>query len=170
MEVKKAIEKIAWRFLKGNFTPNKNDQDAINDIIDYFNQTQNKQFEANELFAKMYIHTAMKIMESDGTTVFENSHRKKIGNLLSKPIDQIIENLQKSLNDSEQYGLLKDAGHDFRHPALRIEGETRETIKKLNELLKTHENIERLTGEVWDFDTVKTAIEVEVNQMINLHR
>ena len=168
--IREAIKRIGWRLSNGPFEVNRNDIEAFNDISVFVEKAQKKQFEHNELFAKMYIYTAMKIMENDNSTVFDANHRKKIGNLLALPLDQIIENLTDSLNDSEQYGVLKDAGLDLRHPALLKTSERADNMDKINEALKTPLNEERLFGKVWDFEAVKNGMIAEVNNMINLHR
>ena len=162
--IREAIKRIGWRLSNGPFEVNRNDIEAFNDISVFVDQAH------NELFAKMYIYTAMKIMENDNSTVFDANHRKKIGNLLALPLDQIIENLTDSLNDSEQYGVLKDAGLDLRHPALLKTSERSDNMDKINEALKTPLNEERLFGKVWDFEAVKNGMIAEVNNMINLHR
>ena len=69
--VKEAINRIAWRFKRGNFTPNDKDINAINQIIDWYNDSQKTQFNANPLFAKLYIYVWMKIMDYDKTNVLD---------------------------------------------------------------------------------------------------
>ncbi len=168
MSLEKDIQRLTWRFSSGkSFTPNQNDINAINSVVDFYNQSQEKQFENNGLFAKLYIYLSMKIMQNDGSTVFENNHRRKIGNLLKKPLSQIIEDLTQSLNDSEQYGILKEAGHDFKHPVLRQKGEAKSVMDKLNKTLLETKNMDRLTGKVWQTEDVEQAIISEVNFMIN---
>lgn len=173
--VTKAIQRIGWRFSKATekdntFTVNQNDIDALNSIAEYIEQTQKQQFEANELFAKMYVYTAMRIMENDKSTVYDNNHQKKIGNLLKYPLSQLIDNLAQSLNDSEMYSLLEDVGHDFKHPALRTTDEPPKCMEKLKELLTEPKNANRLNGNVWTYEKVKEPIMAEVNNLINLYR
>lgn len=174
MKISKALNRIGWRFggndNKNPFPVNENDIEAFNVIADYVEEAQKKQYEANELFAKLYVHNFTKILERDGATVFENRARDLIGGILKMPLEQIIENLQKSLNESEHYGLFKDAGVSLKHPALRSEGETKQGMKKLNEMLKNDENLKKFKGNVWDYDTVSNAVVSEVNQMINLYK
>jgi uncharacterized membrane protein YgaE (UPF0421/DUF939 family) len=172
--IKKAIDRIFWRFggngNKKPFPVNDKDIEAYNHIEKYFQETQKQQYEANELFAKMYIYTAMKIMENDKSTVYDKNHQKKIGNLLKYPLSQLIENLAQSLNDSEMYSLLEDAGHDFKHPALRKEGEPPECMEKLQTLLKEPKNANKLYGKAWTYEKVKDPIMDEINNLINLYK
>ena len=174
MTTKQAINRIGWRFggngNKKPFPVNAEDIEAFNQFSEYYEQTQKQQFEANELFAKLYIFTSMRVMEKEGSTVFDNSARRRIGNILKKPLSQIIQELQQSLNDGEQYGLLETAGHDFKHPALRKGVENTNVLRSLNELLKTAENVSALTGDVWDYETVEQNMMAEINQQINIHR
>lgn len=172
--VTKALNRIFWRFggngNKNPFPVNQGDLDALQELSDYVEETQKQQYEQNELFAKLYIYLSQKIMETDKSTVFETNHRRKIGNLLKKPLSQIVNDLTDSLNDSEQYALLQDAGCDFKHPALRIEGETTKQTQKLNELLRTPKNALKLSRQVWNYEQVNEAIIAEVNHIINLSK
>lgn len=175
MGIIKAIQRLGWRFSEATkkdntFTVNQNDIDALTTIAGYVEQTQKQQYEANHLFAKLYTYMAMKIMDNDGSTVFENNHRRKIGNLLKKPLSQIMDDLTESLNDSERYGLLESIGVDLKHPALRKEAETTKTMKELNKALKTPENDSRLLGNVFSKEHVQEAMIAEINLLINLNR
>lgn len=176
MEVRSAVKRLGWRFSQAakredlSFRINQADINALELIGEFVEISLKQQFEANHLFAKLYIYLFQKVLEQDGTTVFDNDARKKIGNVLKMPLSQCIENLQKSLNDSEQYALLYKAGHDFQHPQLRQGIETTEVLERLNTLLKKHENLSALTGKAFEFDTVSEAVMAEVNQQINLHR
>lgn len=169
MEIIKATQRLAWRFTEAvkrkSFVVNQNDIDALNIVGEYVERTQKEQYVNNELFAKLYVYLFMKVLENDKTTVFDNNARRKIGNLLKKPLIQIIEELKNSLNESEQYGFSKELG--VKHPSLRTPEETIEENKKLAQAVKNPDNLKRLAGEVWDLETVKTAIEADVNFMIN---
>jgi|GEM_PF-3569875 len=168
----KSLQRIGWRFSEAakrsdkSFKINQNDVDALKDIAQYVEQTQKEQYQANHLFAKLYVYMFMKILEQDGSTVFDNNARRKIGNVLKKPLKQLIEELQRSLNDSEQYGLLENLGIELKHPALRKEGETKKNMETINKLLES----ETIITDVFDFDTVEQAVMAEVNQQINLWR
>jgi|TARA_R110000803_G_scaffold54072_1_gene110640 hypothetical protein len=200
--INKAVQRLWWRFSEatkkgGTFTVNQTDLDALTQIAGYVEQDQKKQYEANELFAKMYVHTAMKIMEQDNTTVFDNNHRRKIGNLLKMPISQVIQNLVQSLNDSELYSIIdeskiKDGTINSKLSYMSFEalshvmyskGSTEKDIalKRIawdKQKLKESDNLERLfkenpdafTGKTWTFDSVEPSIIAEVNQQINLNK
>ncbi len=172
--IKKDIQRIGWRFSEAvkrndnSFKINQNDIDALNGIAEYIDKTQKQQFEANHLFAKLYIFCFMRVLEKEGSTVFNNSAKQRIGNILKKPIEQIIEELVVSLNDSEKYDWLENLGIEIKHPALRTEAETIENNKKINEALKENRNI--ITDPVWNYNDVKDCVISEVNQMINLFK
>ena len=175
MTITKAIQRLGWWFSEATkkdntFTVNQNDIDALKAIDEFVEFGQKEQYNANHLFAKLYIYMAMKIMENDSSTVFENNHRRKIGNLLKKPLSQIIDDLTESLNDSERYSLLESIGVDLKHPALRKEAEATKTMKELNKALKTPENDTRLLGNVFSKEHVQEAMIAEINLLINLNR
>lgn len=201
MGIKKALNRIYWRF-GGNKNPkpfpvNEMDLDAYNEINDYIERMEQRQFDANHLFAKMYIFTSMKIMEQDKTTVFDNNHSKKIANLLKMPIEQIIENLVKSMNDSEVYyvidkaeikgGVIPEGMHHVNFEAIAQTMEQNGASLKdiavkraqwTNQRAKEHSEMNRLFKEnpdafnrkVWDYDSVHPSIIGEVNSIINTNR
>ncbi len=174
MKIKTAINRIFWRFggngNKKPFPVNQEDVNAYNAIEEYIQQAEKKQYQQNENFAKLYTYLFMKILENDKSTVMDNLARKKIYALLKKPLFQVVEDFKDSLNDSERYEVLKAAGINLRHPALKSEQERYIDIEKINEAIKTPENKSRLLGEVWDFETVKNCIEEEINQALNLFK
>lgn len=171
MNTYNALSRLKWRFEQGKeFKPNETDIEAFNEILKYYSDTQEKQFEANELFAKLYLYIFMRILENDKSTVFDNNARKKIGNILVRPLPQIIDELKDSLNRSEQYCFLNDLGIDLeKHPALSSREETQKEVDKIISQMKK-EGPSRIRGDVWDYETVKNAVIPEVNQMINLYR
>jgi hypothetical protein len=193
--MKKAIERLKWRMGNETFRPNKNDVEAINEIITFYNDFESRVFERQELFAKLYVYLFMKVLEQDKSTVFENEARRKIGNILEKPLCQIIEELQQSLNDSELYVMidktktngvipegmdhihedyiaevLSNSGISPNEKAIKVMNWKKEKIKNqeaFNKLFK--ENPDAFTKGVWDYDKVEEEVMDEVNQMIKLY-
>lgn len=172
MAIINAVNRLYWRFGgNGNkypFPVNNKDIEAYNIIKDHILQSQKKQFEKEELFAKLYIYLYMKILQNDQTTVMDNRARKKIFNLLKKPLYQIVEEFQKSLNDSEQYGILETIQEGkIKHPATQTETEKEASQERLKIILEDPKNKDKFMGEVWDYETVLNLVEAEVNQAIN---
>lgn len=171
--IQKDLQRILWRFSEAvkqpnkSFTVNQKDLDALKGISGYVDRMEKQQFEQNELFAKLYIFIFMRVLENEKSTVFDNSARRRIGNILNKPIEQVISDLVQSLNDSEQYEWLDNLGVEIKHPALRTEKETEEMSKKLNESLKN--SLNKVLEPVWGYDAVKDAVMSEVNSMIGLY-
>lgn len=173
MNIKQAINRIFWRFGgNGNTKPfpvNQGDVDAFNSINEYFEATQAKQYEGSELFAKLYIHLFTQNLEHYKTTVYDNEIRKKIGAILEKPLFQLIEELQESLNQSELYTLLKDTGTTQKHPAIKTEEEINQDKNALS-AVSIDKVVDCIENKVWPYETVRDAIAAEVNNMINLHK
>lgn len=174
MNIKKSINRIFWRFggngNKNPFPVNQLDADALNEIIEYVDQKEKQQYEANELFAKLYIYIYQKILENDNSTVMDKEPRMKIYNLLKKPLTQVIDNFKDSLNNSERYELLEELNIDLKHPALQNEERSSNDIENLKEAIKDPEKLNQLAGEVWDYETVSEILQTEINQAINYHR
>mgnify|MGYP003653475861 CR=1 FL=1 len=170
--IKNAINRLGWRFggngNKNPFPVNEADINAYNNISDYIEQAEKKQFEANHLFAKMYIFIFMRVLENEKSTVYNNTARRRIGNILSMPIEQLVENLAESLNDTEWYDWLQNKNLEVKHPALRSEAEIKDVQNKIKE--NKIELTRMIKEPVWDLETVMPAIMSEVNNMINLYR
>lgn len=168
--IRKAVNRVFWRFggngNKKPFPVNQEDVDSYSIIKDYVRQTEQNVFKNNEAFAKLYIYLTMKINEADKTSVYDANARRKIGNLLNRPLNLIIEDFKTSLNDSEMYELLDSAGIEIKHPALKNEAQTTTDTKKLIEAVKTPENREKLLREVWDYDTVQDCLISDVNRAL----
>lgn len=167
-----ALNRIYWRFGGNNnanpFPVNENDIEAFNLLYDDYNRRQKEQFHDYTLFAKLFIYLYMKILLNDGSTIEDGFARRKIYNLLKKPLSQIIEDFQKSLNESGQYAFLnKITGVEEKDHALQTEAEKAANLRKLEEMLKDPENRIKFFGDVWDYDKVQMLAEAEVNQAIN---
>ena len=54
---KKNINRLSWRFGEGKaFTPNQNDIDALNGLINYVNNEKQRELNNHYLFAKLFIN------------------------------------------------------------------------------------------------------------------
>lgn len=188
MDIRKAVQRLGWRFSEAvkkqdkSFKINQNDIRAIKEIDNYVSKSQAQQFVDQELFAKLYIYLYMKILENDKTTVLDTIPRKKIYNLLKKSIPDLIEEFKNSLNATEFYSLseelklsrikkLSDAeceSRNLKHGSYLVEDDS-EDLDKLDGILEDENKRAQFLGEVWDYETVAECIEAEVNQAINYH-
>ena len=176
METKNALQRLGWRFSEAlktgdkSFRINTKDLEALKTIDLTIQEHQSQQYEQNELFAKLYIYIYQKILENDGHTVLDSEPRRKLYNLLKKPLANIISDFTQSLNESERYELIENVGVELDHPALKSEEKRLQDTKLIQEALKDPENMEKFLGEVWDFETVSEILQVEVNKAINLFK
>lgn len=172
--VKQALNRIFWRFGgNGNNNPfpvNQADLDALQELIDYFEQAQKQQFEANQLFAKLYIANMMRIMDVEGSTVFDTTAKRRIGAVLKKPISQLIEELTESLNDSDKYALISSFEGALKHPATLSEVQRIKRAQDIKESLKSDKNVDTLISGVWKYEDVEPNIVSEINHIINLYK
>jgi len=173
MEIRKAVQRIGWRFAEAakrqdrSFRLNDNDIQALEVIDSYVVKAQKQQFINQELFAKMYIFLFMKIMEADNSTVLETFARRKIYDVLDKSISQLVDDFTESLNSSEAYVFLEEIGAASNLNGNYNSVKENEIKNKLSESCKDPDNLNRLIGKVWDREFVAEMLEVEVNQAIN---
>ncbi|SHG34890.1 hypothetical protein SAMN05444483_10992 [Salegentibacter echinorum] len=176
METKKALQRLGWRFSEAikksdnSFHINSNDLEALKAINRAIQEHQKQQYEHNELFAKLYIYLFQKILENDNATVMDKEPRRKIYNLLKKPLHSIISDLTQSLNDSERYEVLEKAGALMDHPAIESNEKRINSTKAMQRALKDNENTQKFLGDVWDYETVSEIVQTEINQAINIFK
>jgi uncharacterized membrane-anchored protein YjiN (DUF445 family) len=175
MDINKAVQRLGWRFEQSSkrtdhrFTINQNDLDALKTIDAFVVKNQKEQLQNQELFAKLYINNLTELIEHYNTTIFDPIPRRRIHEILRQSLPDLTEKLKDTLNDSEKYELMKEIGIDLKHPLLRTDEETENDLDKLQDALIDTENKKRLLGDVWDFETVKDCVEMEVNSAINLY-
>ena len=169
--IQRSIDRIKWRLSKPKaFTPNMNDAEACNELIEYVNDKQKEQYHNYELFAKLYIYLFTKVLMNDKTSVFDNSARRKIGNVLKKPISQLIQELTDELNFSEMYVKLEDAGFKMKYDVMLTDEERISNDKINKEIAENKEKIDYICNNAWEFETIEPIIIAEVNAMIELHK
>lgn len=168
MDIRKAINRIGWRFGDNEnpkpFPVKKEDIEAYNEIVRFIKIQQSQQFEANQLFGKLYIFVYMRFLSKHQATVLDDRPRKELHSILHKPISQWIEEFKQQLNDNEMYSLLECVGVDLKHPVLVSDEERTQNTSKAKKVA------EKLLNEVWDTETVTECLTVEINNAINKYR
>lgn len=163
MDIRQALNRIGWRFggngNKNPFPVNEKDLQAYNTIVKVVKEHQEQQFKQNELFAKLYIFVYMRFISKMETTVMDNEPRKALFKILERPIDRWVEDFRNEMNDSERYSSLKSAGVELDHPILG---------KELNDTQK--KELSKTLKEVWDFETTRRCLEIEINNALNLNK
>lgn len=166
MDIKKAINRIAWRFganeNKQPFPVNQNDIDAFNIISKTLKEHQEQQWRQNELFAKLYVYVYGRFIEKMGMTVMDTEPRKALNKILQLPLSHWIEEFKNKQNDSDLYAKFEKAGIDIKHPAFISEETRSENLEKAKTI--------NFNQEVWDYETTLQMLEIEINNAINLNK
>lgn len=173
MEIVKAVKRLAWRFEKAvekdnTFVINQNDIEALNGIAAYVEETQKRQFQNNELFAKLFILAYAKMIEHYKTDVFDDIPRKAMYKLLDRPIEKIIEDFTQRLNDSGKYAFIESVQGQIKHPATLSEAKRSLSTQQMKNALKNAENVDLLIEDVWKVEDVKEFLTIEVNNALNI--
>jgi hypothetical protein len=166
MTIRKAVERLVWRFSNG-WNVNQLDADALNMIQKFVEDKHKKQIQDYHLFAKLYIMVYAQYLERYKTTIFDDIPRKELHKLLDLPVDNFIQRLTQRLNESELYSLFNDLDIELTHPATKsIQCKAKE-LNALTTALNDSNNKEKFCGEIWDYETVKENIELQINNVIN---
>lgn len=158
MKLKDAIQRLQWRFSQGKaFTPNPNDIEALNGIIEYINGTVKKEVNENEMFAKLYV----KIL-TDYLTCLANdvdASQKAINQTLQKPLIQLYDEFRSKYNGYAFNDFLLANGIPDKHPLLYNESE-----EEKNKFSTTHKDWNLYANGILD----KDENEMQLNWIITL--
>lgn len=90
----KALERVGWRFGAGKpFTPNSNDIDAYNSLVEFMENYQRREIMDNKLFAKLYIHVFTKFLIYYGASPDDPIPQKELHRIVSRPFSALFEEL-----------------------------------------------------------------------------
>jgi len=102
MTLKKAIDRLSWRFGKCKvINPVQEDLDAYNTMLDYIQDSNKEQLSKNLLFAKLYIAVYKRTIEHYNTNILDPIPQKELHKFLDKPIEWHYENFCEFLNQEE---------------------------------------------------------------------
>ena len=154
----KALDRLAWRFGGGSFTPNENDIKAYNDLAQYVEKQEKKQINNNLLFAKLYIYAYAKLLNHYQTNVFDPIPQKELSKVLKSPIEGLFIRFKDVLNESDMYTHLDSKKFVYGHP-LTLDEKTKESnLEKMQNLPKYNS---------WNLEDVKENLEAQINLVIN---
>jgi len=168
--IKKAINRITWRIGGNGWKANQNDADAINFIIDFVNVKHKEQINNHQLFAKLYIYVYGQFLSLYDATVFDDIPQKELHRILDKPLEQIIEDFTRQLNNSDKYSFYKELGLSKKHPLTMTDQEKKSDMKILEAVKNDKEKLESFITEIWDYEAVKENLEFQINNAINKYR
>lgn len=174
MTIKDSLQRLGWRFSEAQkkqkgFIPNKNDVDAINALIDFYEKTSKDNYNNNELMFKMYIWHRVELMKHYNSDILDMMPQRKLAETLCKPVDVFINRLTSYLNDQEYKVMTSDVPHSQTHPYLLNEFQRIESGKELERLLKEKPDLlKTITGEFWSKEDILDNIVSEFNQLLQI--
>ena len=193
MTIKKSVDHLVFK-LSNVWKATPKDAEAINTIMKFVEDKHRKQIQDYHLFSKLYIMVYAKFLDKYKATVFDDIPRKELTKYLDQPIEYIIKRFTERLNESELYTVFDLAGKkDFDHIHLTHiksfykemgynDGVVKQKVKKiiddrkksrdsLEVLLDSHQDVKNYLfkgKEIWDYNTVKDNLELQINNTINL--
>lgn len=156
--IKKHLERIKWRISRGGWKSNQTDLDALNGIIEYANNEEERNFRSNPHLAKLYIYLYTEFLRHYDCTVYEPHAEKAIQYILKADLATLVDNLTYTINQQNLYSELALNGFVFDHPR-KLKKEAKEKNLKIIESVKG----EKFTNEsVMDNVTamIKTALQI----------
>ena len=117
-DIKRAAEKLIWRLKPSgsgeykSFTPNKDDVDSLNCLLQWVNNQKKETFDNNHLFAKLYIyHLTMNIRYFE-TTILDPVPQEDLSRILDTPIKHFYKAFEEDLYNNQLNRLLKKGGSE----------------------------------------------------------
>jgi hypothetical protein len=131
MNIAKAINRLVWRMSNQKFTPNENDKEAVNFLVDWISKEKQETKDKNTLFNKMFVYALYREMQ-----YWKEVHQSQrvLQEQLEKPLEWHYNRFHELLNTLELESFKKEIGYCNLHPQLRTEEQEKTNI----ELLKTH--------------------------------
>ena len=166
MTIRNAIDHFTYKF-KNVWKPTSPDIDALNTIIKFVQDKHKRQINDYQLFAKLYVMVYAQYLERYKTTIFDDIPRKELHKLLDTPLEAFIQRFTDRLNESERYSLFDDLKITDEHPATKSQELKDKETDVLEHAIKNKDNLDRYNAAVWDYDTVKENIELQINNVIN---
>lgn len=174
MTTKESLQRIQWRFSEAmkkqkGFIPNKNDVDALNEVIEYFVKSNEQRFNSNELFAKLYMWHRIELMKRYKEDIFGEVVPKLMFNYLEKPISYYIDRFTELLNEFEYVKMLENEKVPLKPSYIMKNHELINHNQKVSRFMKENpEFFEAIEGKLFDKDQVRDNIITEINQIIQV--
>lgn len=112
MDLSKALGRISWRMRHTKpFTPNQEDRDAFNAIVDYVSVMHVPQPKLNELFFKLAIKYYTELARHYQDTPMGHVAQKEFFRVLNSDKEALLMELVDVLNNNEVYQLMDQAGY-----------------------------------------------------------
>lgn len=154
MILKKAINRLAWRFTPDKltkkvkpFTPNENDIKCVNDIITWVNNQKNISIKNNKLFAKLYIFYLDEHIKRFETTVFDEIPQQALSRLLSMNLNAFYTSFHNNLHQNKFNKFLKISTDDLE--------------------IKTDDELMQMFKEEYNFDYVVKELQEMITEALN---
>ena len=144
-DIDKAFNRLGWRFTSSKpFSPNDNDIDALNCIINWVNRQTSQTIKNNQLFAKLYIYHLNQTIRYFESTVFNDIPQKDLNRLLDLPLANFYNAFHKELQSNnvtrvvENGNIPKDEVLKELQEKYTLEEVTEQLDKMINEALNRY--------------------------------
>lgn len=165
--IEKSIKRLQFKLSKDKCYVDKEDREALNTIIDYYNETESYNINNAKLFTKLWINEFLKLTVLHKFTA--KSALKRIEEILSKDIneyyDVLIEEIKFKRFFSECYKLgIKDYYNQEHNKIMLISDDDIEENKKIAS--EYYEQLkEKLIGD-YTFEELQKFLNSNINRMI----
>lgn len=102
MRIDKSLKRIIWRFQSGRpISPDQQDIDSLNEIIEYIATKEKQQLIDNQLFGKLYIFVFGEFIRHYEATPESEIPQKELHKLLDKDLKLIVTEYVDKVNNAK---------------------------------------------------------------------
>lgn len=104
--IQKAASKLLWRFSKVNglnksFTPNNDDIESLNTLLECINREKKQKIQRNAITAKLFIYVLTDHLRKFETTIFDKEIAKQVSIMLDKPLEVFYKAFEEDLYNNQ---------------------------------------------------------------------
>lgn len=164
MTIEKAMQRLFWRMGNGQFTPNKNDFDALKEVAEWINREKQRELQENTIFAKMYVYCFIHEIEFYKDI---DIAQKRIHDILKQPITIRYNEFLKTINNHELDKFRKSIGLKDKHP---LERTAEEDLEQNSIISNNSELLEKYFLGVWDYTESSESLNNQITEAINNYK
>lgn len=160
--IKKHVDRLYWRFSNGKFTPNQNDVEALNNIVDFTNDCLSLELDQNKPYQKLYIHLLGVYFNH-----YKNIHtaQGKVHEVLGLHIDYQYQKFAEDFNREELSQFLESIGVDVeKHPLAKAK---EQDVKELEAVKENKDKWLKFLDGQWDYKKIKQSLNTQLVSAYN---
>lgn len=159
MTIEKNMQRLFWRFSGKNFTPNKNDIDALTMVAEWINKCQSETIREQQIFAKLYVRQLRDYLWASGNLKLAIGQMQFI---LELPLSHYIDMFALDFNILKYRMYCEENNIEWQIPETLTEQERNDII----DYIHTDEKYRKHILGYWTKEKIETSLINELTDTI----